>query len=163
MEGRAPIQGRHRRNHGRACVSTDILSAASGASAAPRLASQKARGVHHLLLICRIQRHSCSCALILQAPVAFVLLFTAGQCWVVSPYCRPWWGCPLPPQGHWTMSINKSVAATGFEMPLEEGRCIISELEFSISLLFVRDWEKKAMSIRITDIKMRRGIPCLPR
>lgn len=63
------------------------------------------------------------------------------------------------------MSINKSVAVTGFEMPLEEGMCIISELEFSINLLFVRDLEKKAMSIRITDIdvKMQRGISCLPR
>lgn len=39
-----------------------------------------------------------------------------GGCWVVSPYYGPLLGCPPPPQGHWTMSVNKSVVSAGFEM-----------------------------------------------
>lgn len=70
-------------------------------------------------------------------------------------------GCPSPPQGHWTTSINKSVAVTGSEMPLGEGMCTISELEFSTSLLSGSDREREAMSIRITDIHLKVILRCM--
>lgn len=61
-----------------------------------------------------------------------------GGYWLVSPHYRLWLDCPPPPQGHWTMSINKSVTVTGCEKPSGARVGTISESEFSTSLFFRR-------------------------
>jgi hypothetical protein len=53
------------------------------------------------------------------------------------------------------MSINKSVAAAGCEMPFREGICTFSESEFSTSLLFGRDQERKQQTYKLQKFSYR--------
>lgn len=131
MEGKSPVREGTDKSHWRASRKAQKLPLQLEVPPQPRPPSQKVQGAHCLpqppLLIYLTQRHYCSCALIVQASGAFCPIIhcrvDAGLSLLITG--RSWAAHHLP-QGHWMMSINKSVTATGFEMPSGERVCTIS-------------------------------------